>query len=54
MRILWLDEADIDLKDADMILIKTEYLKSVKYIFFSNLRTGGWVLKTCKSLKVCG
>lgn len=34
MRILWLYEADIDLKDADKILIKTEYLKSVKYIFF--------------------
>lgn len=30
MRILWLDEADINLKDANKILIKTEYLKSLK------------------------
>lgn len=30
MRILWLDEADINLKDANKILIKTEYLKRLK------------------------
>lgn len=30
MRILWIDEADINLKDANKILIKTEYLKSLK------------------------
>lgn len=36
MRLLWLDEADINLKDANKVLIKTEYLKRLKYFFFKS------------------
>jgi peptidyl-prolyl isomerase D len=42
------EDADIDLKDVDKILLISEDLKKHWKYFFSSLRTGRWLLKNMR------